>query len=84
MPASSSTWSFPEELTRAERAAGDVFDMAIDLGGSISGEHGIGTLKTGRVEAALGHGVVELQAKLKRVFDPKQLLNPGKKLPPRG
>ena len=71
----------PEELERAERAAEAVFDMAIALEGSISGEHGIGTLKTGRVGAALDAAVVEIEADLKRVFDPKLLLNPGKKVP---
>jgi glycolate oxidase subunit GlcD len=71
----------PEELERAERAAEQIFDMAIALGGSISGEHGIGTLKTGRVRQALDATTVELQAKVKRVFDPKLLLNPGKKVP---
>jgi glycolate oxidase len=55
--------------------------MAIRLGGSISGEHGIGSLKTAHVEDALGPVAVRLQAEIKRVFDPKLLLNPGKKIP---
>ena len=71
----------PEELERAEGAAEHLFDMALGLGGSISGEHGIGTLKTGRVREALDATTVELQAKVKRAFDPKLLLNPGKKVP---
>lgn len=70
-----------EELERAEGAAEHLFDMALGLGGSISGEHGIGTLKTGRVREALDATTVELQAKVKRAFDPKLLLNPGKKVP---
>lgn len=70
----------PEELHRAEKAADDLFALALELGGSISGEHGIGTLKAGWVERALGHDVSALQTELKRVFDPKGLLNPGKKL----
>ncbi|HEX5714373.1 MAG TPA: FAD-linked oxidase C-terminal domain-containing protein, partial [Solirubrobacterales bacterium] len=70
-----------EELERAEGAAEHLFDMALGLGGSISGEHGIGTLKAGRVRDALDPATVELQAKVKRAFDPKLLLNPGKKVP---
>jgi FAD/FMN-containing dehydrogenase len=71
------------ELARAERAAGETFDLAIELGGSISGEHGIGTLKTAWVEPALGPTLVRVQDEIKRTFDPKLLLNPGKKVPAR-
>ncbi|GIK78704.1 MAG: FAD-binding protein [Acidobacteria bacterium] len=70
-----------DELARAERAAGETFDLAIELGGSISGEHGIGSLKTGWVEPALGPALVRAQGEIKRTFDPKLLLNPGKKVP---
>jgi glycolate oxidase subunit GlcD len=70
-----------DQLTRGSRAAAEVFEMAIGLGGSISGEHGIGSLKTAYVEEALGPVAVRLQAGIKRVFDPKLLLNPGKKIP---
>jgi glycolate dehydrogenase FAD-linked subunit len=70
-----------DERDRAERAAEDVFDMAIALGGSISGEHGIGILKAGKVAQALGPTTIRLEAEIKRAFDPKLLLNPGKKVP---
>jgi len=73
--------SDPEELDRGRAASADLFAMAIELGGSISGEHGIGTLKTDYVEQALGSEAIRLQSGIKRVFDPKLLLNPGKKLP---
>jgi len=69
------------ELERAERAAGDTFGLAIELGGSISGEHGIGTVKTDWVESALGSVLLGSQDAIKRTFDPKHLLNPGKKVP---
>ena len=71
----------PAQLRRGEEASDDLFEMAISLGGSISGEHGIGSLKTRHVRQALGPEVVSLQAEIKRAFDPKLLLNPGKKLP---
>jgi glycolate oxidase subunit GlcD len=71
-----------DELARAGRAADETFELAIELGGSISGEHGIGSLKTGWVEPTLGAGLVRVQDEIKRAFDPKRLLNPGKKIPP--
>ncbi len=70
-----------DQIRRANVAAAEVFAMAIRLGGSISGEHGIGSLKTAHVNEALGPVAVRLQAEIKRVFDPKLLLNPGKKIP---
>jgi len=71
----------PAEIERGNEAAAEVFAMAMRLGGSISGEHGIGSLKTAYVEEALGPVAVRVQAEVKRVFDPKLLLNPGKKIP---
>ena len=69
------------QMKRGEAASDELFEMAIELGGSISGEHGIGSLKTRHVREALGPEVVALQAEIKRAFDPKLLLNPGKKIP---
>jgi glycolate oxidase subunit GlcD len=71
----------PKEMSRGRAASDELFAMAIRLGGSISGEHGIGSLKTGHVREALGAEVMDLQAEIKRAFDPKLLLNPGKKIP---
>lgn len=73
--------SDPDQMKRGRAASSELFEMAIRLGGSISGEHGIGSLKTSHVKAALGDTVVNLQAEIKRAFDPKLLLNPGKKIP---
>lgn len=73
--------SDPAEMGRGKEAAAEIFAMAIRLGGSISGEHGIGSLKTAHVKDALGPVAVRLQADIKRVFDPMLLLNPGKKIP---
>jgi glycolate oxidase subunit GlcD len=71
----------PDQMARGKAASDDLFAMAIRLGGSISGEHGIGSLKTGHVRDALSEQVMRLQADVKRAFDPKLLLNPGKKVP---
>jgi glycolate oxidase subunit GlcD len=68
------------ELDRARAGAEELFAMAIRLGGSISGEHGIGWTKRGWLERQWGERAVELHRELKRAFDPKGLLNPGKKL----
>lgn len=70
-----------DQLKRGKAASDELFEMAIEMGGSISGEHGIGSLKTSHVRQALGQEVVDLQAEIKRAFDPKLLLNPGKKIP---
>jgi glycolate oxidase subunit GlcD len=68
------------ELTRAREAAEEVFALAIRLGGSISGEHGIGSTKLGWLARQWPPRAVELHNEVKRLFDPKGLLNPGKKL----
>jgi glycolate oxidase len=52
----------------------------VALGGSVAGEHGVGWLKRGRLEAQWGPRALDLHEEIKRVFDPKGLLNPGKKL----
>ncbi|MBA2385392.1 MAG: FAD-binding protein [Actinobacteria bacterium] len=69
-----------DELRRADEAAGELFDLAVRLGGSISGEHGVGWEKRGRLAAQWAPRAVELHEEIKRAFDPKGLLNPGKKL----
>ena len=71
----------PAQLTRAHDAAHDLFSLALELGGSVSGEHGIGTLKRGQLRRQWAPRAVELHRAIKSVFDPKGLLNPGKKEP---
>jgi glycolate oxidase subunit GlcD len=69
-----------EELARATLAGDELFALAARLGGSISGEHGIGWVKRGQLARQWGPPALALHAEIKRVFDPKGLLNPGKKL----
>jgi glycolate oxidase subunit GlcD len=69
-----------EELRRAEAAVDELFDLAVQLGGSVSGEHGLGVLKAGQLARQWGPRALALHEEIKRVFDPKNLLNPGKKL----
>ena len=70
----------PDELRRAALANEDLFEMAVRLGGSVSGEHGLGLLKRGQLARQWSPRALELHAEIKRLFDPKNLLNPGKKL----
>ncbi len=68
------------ELARAELAADELFALATRLGGSISGEHGVGWMKRGQLVRQWPPRALELHAEIKRAFDPKGLLNPGKKI----
>lgn len=65
---------------RALQAFGAVMELGLRLGGTITGEHGIGTLKAGWLETELGPVGLELHRRVKAAFDPLNLLNPGKVL----
>jgi glycolate oxidase subunit GlcD len=73
----------PGDRLRAATAAEQLFTMVLAMGGSLSGEHGVGTAKLGFVERQLGRAQVELMRRLKHSFDPAGILNPGKKIPAR-
>src|SRR5579875_593830 len=73
----------PGELERVERAAAAIFRAALELGGTLSGEHGIGSLKREFLVEDLGPDAVALMRGIKQVFDPKGLLNPHKMFPER-
>jgi glycolate oxidase subunit GlcD len=68
------------DLAAAADAVEELFALAIELGGSISGEHGVGWLKRGQLARQWSDGALRLHEEIKHVFDPKGLLNPGKKL----
>jgi len=69
----------PDEERRADAACHDLFELALRLGGTVTGEHGIGWLKRGQLEQQLGAAGYDLHLRIKHAFDPKNLLNPGKK-----
>jgi glycolate oxidase subunit GlcD len=69
-----------QELDAADAVVDELFALTAELGGSISGEHGIGVLKRGYLAAQWPSRALELHEEIKKVFDPKGLLNPGKKL----
>jgi glycolate oxidase len=61
-----------------QEAADRVFRAALELGGTVSGEHGVGVLKRQWARAELGEDVDQLQRRVKAVFDPAGILNPGR------
>lgn len=68
------------ETARAEAAAGELFELAVELGGTLSGEHGVGFVKAPFVKRQFSPTAIALHERVKASFDPKGLLNPGKKL----
>ncbi len=68
----------PDELKRVEKAVEEVFDLAIGYGGSITGEHGVGITKAPFMKKQFRPEEIEIMRGIKNVFDPKNLINPGK------
>jgi len=69
-----------QELDAAEEVSEELYALAGELGGSLAGEHGVGWMKRGRLALQWPERAIELHEQVKRAFDPKGLLNPGKKL----
>jgi glycolate oxidase/D-lactate dehydrogenase len=67
-----------EEEERAERAVDEIFEITLRYNGSITGEHGVGLTKRKFLEYQFGPVGMEILRGIKRVFDPKNLFNPGK------
>lgn len=70
----------PDAPAAAQDAADQIFALALSLGGTISAEHGIGVLKRDWVLRELGADSLALQTRIKHLFDPLGILNPGKVL----
>ncbi len=71
-------WHDPGLCAAGEEARAETMRMAVEVGGTISGEHGIGLTKRRFLEMELGGGVMGLSRRLKAVFDPDGIMNPGK------
>ncbi|ODN76548.1 hypothetical protein L202_05210 [Cryptococcus amylolentus CBS 6039] len=71
----------PEELARVEEAVHAMVERAISLGGTCTGEHGVGLGKIEYLKQELGEGTVNLMESVKRMVDPGCLMNPGKIYP---
>ncbi|HEX9115109.1 MAG TPA: FAD-linked oxidase C-terminal domain-containing protein [Anaerolineae bacterium] len=70
-----------EDWAKVEKMVPEVFALALELGGTLSGEHGVGVLKRPYLEKALGAVSVEIQHRIKQALDPDNILNPGKMFP---
>ena len=67
-----------EEMHRVEQAMVEIFDYAVELGGTITGEHGVGLAKKAFLKKAIGDLNLEVMKRIKKSFDPNGVLNPGK------
>jgi glycolate oxidase len=70
-----------DELERAERFGADILEACVAVGGTVTGEHGVGVEKLGPMCSQFGSAELEAFHALKRAFDPAGLLNPGKAVP---
>lgn len=67
-----------DEMERVHRAVGDIFEVAVQLGGTITGEHGIGISKMAYLPRQLDSRVLATMKSIKHLFNPDNMLNPGK------
>ncbi|KMY47264.1 FAD-binding protein [Bacillus sp. FJAT-27445] len=67
-----------DEMERVEQAFAEIFEKAIELGGTITGEHGVGEMKAPYLEMKLKKEGIDAMKALKAAFDPLNILNPGK------
>ncbi|MBA2605841.1 MAG: FAD-binding protein [Acidobacteria bacterium] len=67
-----------ESIARARQCVKETFALSVELGGSISGEHGIGYVKAAYLDMAIDAPTLEVMKGIKKVFDPNGILNPGK------
>lgn len=66
------------EWVRVEKAIDDIFDQALKMGGTLSGEHGTGIAKSRYLEKETSRGTILFSSRIKQALDPKNILNPGK------
>lgn len=67
-----------DQVQRAQKAVGQLFDATLNLGGTITGEHGVGVTKLKYLPREIGKTQIALMKGIKKVFDPYNILNPGK------
>jgi glycolate oxidase len=67
-----------DEKKRADQAIEEIFKLTIKLGGTLSGEHGVGLTKAPYIDLELNQTTIEVMKKIKMALDPNHILNPGK------
>ena len=67
-----------EEIKRVEKAFDEIYDETIKLGGTVTGEHGVGLAKRGFLEKMIEVPALDAMKKIKEAWDPNNVLNPGK------
>ncbi|GGA87740.1 glycolate oxidase subunit GlcD [Ornithinibacillus halotolerans] len=70
-----------EEMSRVEKAFEEIFHKAIELGGTITGEHGVGAMKLPYLHLKVGEAGMDIMQNIKEAFDPNNIMNPGKMFP---
>ncbi|GAB6182687.1 FAD-binding oxidoreductase [Thermodesulfovibrio hydrogeniphilus] len=70
-----------DEMERVHKAVDEIFEKALSLGGTLSGEHGIGVAKLKYLKSEIGQSGIETMRRIKRALDPDNILNPGKLVP---
>ncbi|MFK2826443.1 FAD-linked oxidase C-terminal domain-containing protein [Bacillus sp. B190/17] len=73
-----------EEMKRVEQAVAEIFTAAVEIGGTLSGEHGIGVMKAPFMEMELGEAGLDMMKRIKEAWDPNDIMNPGKIFPKPG
>ncbi len=71
----------PKQSQQAELCLNEVFECVLKLGGTLSGEHGIGLEKRDFIKRAVDPATLALMQQIKKIFDPNEILNPGKIFP---
>ena len=71
----------PEQWAKVEKMVAEIFAVSLAVGGTLSGEHGVGLLKRPYLEQALGPVSLQVQKQIKQALDPLNILNPGKMFP---
>ncbi len=73
--------SIPGESEKAEGAVREIFQATLDMGGTMSGEHGVGLSKSPYISMELSPEQIATMKAIKKALDPKNILNPGKIFP---
>lgn len=72
------------EMERVHQAIDEIFRAALDLGGTLSGEHGIGVAKMKYLKSEIGQSGLDVVRQVKAALDPGCMMNPGKIIPSKG